>query len=87
MSYFIQIGAGAGDLDERLDFKDGFTKFVKGNLPKWNPVLSPFELSNCVPTRNQRGAVHVWVILDRRSFNAFQVLFGGIDLVLGSHSK
>ena len=29
MSYYIQIGAGAGDQDARVNFKDGFTKFVK----------------------------------------------------------
>lgn len=27
--FFIQIGAGAGDLDERAGFKDGFSKIVK----------------------------------------------------------
>ena len=32
MSYFIQIGAGAGDQDERTDYQDGFTKFVKKNI-------------------------------------------------------
>lgn len=26
---FIQIGAGAGDLDKRANFKDGFTQFIK----------------------------------------------------------
>lgn len=30
---FIQIGAGAGDLDSRANFRDGFTEFVK-KLPK-----------------------------------------------------
>jgi len=29
MSYFIQIGAGAGDQDERANYQDGFTNFVK----------------------------------------------------------
>jgi FkbM family methyltransferase len=27
--YYIQIGAGAGDLDPRANFRDGFTEFVK----------------------------------------------------------
>jgi len=39
MPYFIQIGAGAGDQDERLDFKDGFTKFVKENINNENNIL------------------------------------------------
>lgn len=30
---FIQIGAGAGDLDERANYRDGFTELVKG-LPR-----------------------------------------------------
>jgi len=30
---FIQIGAGAGDLDERANFRDGFTEIIKG-LPR-----------------------------------------------------
>jgi FkbM family methyltransferase len=30
---FIQIGAGAGDLDSRANFNDGFTHFIK-NLPR-----------------------------------------------------
>ena len=30
---FIQIGAGAGDLDKRANYRDGFTEFVKG-LPR-----------------------------------------------------
>ena len=39
MPYFIQIGAGAGDQDERLDFKDGFTKFVKEKINNENNIL------------------------------------------------
>lgn len=30
---FVQVGAGAGDLDERAHCRDGFTEFVKG-LPR-----------------------------------------------------
>jgi len=30
---FIQIGAGAGDLDKRADYRDGFTEFIK-KLPR-----------------------------------------------------
>ena len=26
---FVQLGAGSGDLDSRLNFRDGFTEFVK----------------------------------------------------------
>jgi hypothetical protein len=26
---FIQIGAGAGDLDKRANYRDGFTEFIK----------------------------------------------------------
>jgi len=29
MSYYIQIGAGAGDQDESANYKDGFTDFIK----------------------------------------------------------
>ena len=30
MTVFVQIGAGAGDRDARVNFRDGFTEFVKG---------------------------------------------------------
>jgi FkbM family methyltransferase len=30
---FIQIGSGAGDLDKRANYRDGFTEFIK-SLPK-----------------------------------------------------
>ena len=30
---FIQIGAGAGDLDKRANYRDGFTEFIK-NMPR-----------------------------------------------------
>jgi hypothetical protein len=30
---FIQIGAGAGDLDQRANCRDGFSEFIK-NLPR-----------------------------------------------------
>ena len=30
---FIQIGAGAGDLDKRANCRDGFTEFIK-KLPR-----------------------------------------------------
>ena len=30
---FIQIGAGAGDLDKRANCRDGFTEFIK-RLPR-----------------------------------------------------
>jgi len=30
---FVQIGAGAGDLDERANYRDGFTEFIK-KLPR-----------------------------------------------------
>lgn len=36
MSYFIQIGAGAGDQDERSNYKDGFTNFIKKNIRNRN---------------------------------------------------
>ena len=26
---FMQIGAGAGDLDKRSNYRDGFTEFIK----------------------------------------------------------
>lgn len=29
MAVYVQIGAGAGDRDSRVDFRDGFTEFVK----------------------------------------------------------
>jgi FkbM family methyltransferase len=35
MGIYIQIGAGAGDLDSRANFRDGFTEYVK----KLNPNL------------------------------------------------
>jgi hypothetical protein len=48
---FIQIGAGAGDLDSRASFRDGFTEYVKKIEPSQieriillepNPVNIPF---------------------------------------------
>lgn len=33
MSIYVQIGAGAGDLDIRGGYRDGFTQFVKGLDP------------------------------------------------------
>jgi len=30
---FIQVGAGAGDLDKRANYRDGFTEFIK-SLPR-----------------------------------------------------
>ena len=40
MSYYIQIGAGAGDQDPRVNFKDGFTKFIKNiKLDKNDKIL------------------------------------------------
>ena len=40
MSYYIQIGAGVGDQDARVNFKDGFTKFVKNiKLDKNDKIL------------------------------------------------
>ena len=30
---FVQLGAGAGDLDPRTFYQDGFSKFIK-SLPK-----------------------------------------------------
>ena len=40
MSYYIQIGAGAGDQDARVNFKDGFTKFIKNiKLDKNDKIL------------------------------------------------
>ena len=29
MAFYIQIGSGAGDMDSNLNFKDGFTDFIK----------------------------------------------------------
>jgi hypothetical protein len=29
MGIYIQIGAGAGDLDSRANFRDGFSEYVK----------------------------------------------------------
>jgi len=29
MAFYIQIGSGAGDMDGSLNFKDGFTNFIK----------------------------------------------------------
>lgn len=40
MSYYVQIGAGAGDQDARVNFKDGFTKFIKNiKLDKNDKIL------------------------------------------------
>ena len=43
MSYFIQIGAGVGDLDERTNFQDGFTYFVKKNVQNQNDKILVVE--------------------------------------------
>jgi hypothetical protein len=34
MGTYIQIGAGAGDLDSRANFRDGLTEYVKKLDPK-----------------------------------------------------
>jgi hypothetical protein len=31
---YVQIGSGAGDLDPRADFRDGFTEYVKNLSPQ-----------------------------------------------------
>lgn len=55
MKLYVQVGAGAGDRDSRLDFRDGFTEFVKKQdkttidkiiLIEPNPVNIP-ELTTC----------------------------------------
>jgi len=48
--FFIQIGAGAGDLDSRADYRDGFTEFIKSNslLPNDKIILvepNPLNIS------------------------------------------
>ena len=30
--YFVHLGAGVGDLDERADFRCGFTEFIKKKM-------------------------------------------------------
>lgn len=47
--YFIQVGAGAGDLDPRANFRDGFTELIKKNcLPESSHIIlvepNPFNL-------------------------------------------
>tara|TARA_B100001063_G_C16771768_1_gene562088 strand:+ start:3534 stop:4193 length:660 start_codon:yes stop_codon:yes gene_type:complete len=43
MSFFIQIGAGAGDQDERSNYEDGFTSFVKKNASNKNDKVLVVE--------------------------------------------
>jgi FkbM family methyltransferase len=53
--YFIQVGAGAGDLDPRANFRDGFTELIKKlRLPESSRIIlvepNPFnldQLKNC----------------------------------------
>jgi hypothetical protein len=53
--YFIQVGAGAGNLDPRANFRDGFTELIKKiRLPKSSRIIlvepNPFnldQLKNC----------------------------------------
>ena len=37
--YFVHLGAGAGDLDERADFRCGFTEFIKKNYNESSKVF------------------------------------------------
>ena len=37
--FFVHLGAGAGDLDERADFRCGFTEFIKKNYNENSKVF------------------------------------------------
>ena len=37
--FYIHLGAGAGDLDERADFRCGFTEFIKKNYSENSKVF------------------------------------------------
>jgi len=43
MSYFIQFGAGAGDQDERSNYQDGFTNFIKKDIQNQNNKILVVE--------------------------------------------
>lgn len=67
---FIQIGAGAGDLDKRANYRDGFTEFVK-SLPKNrikkiilvepNPINIPF-LKECWKEYSQSNIYQIGIV-------------------------
>lgn len=46
MSYFIQIGAGAGDQDVRSNYQDGFTNFIKKNIHNQNNKILIVEANS-----------------------------------------
>ena len=46
MSYFIQLGAGAGDQDERSNYQDGFTNFIKRNIQNQNNKILIVEANS-----------------------------------------
>ena len=65
MSFYIQIGAGAGDLDHSADFRDGFSNFVKNlELGTKDSVLvveaNPFNIP--ILSRSWKGYGQVRVI-------------------------
>ena len=38
--YFVQVGSGAGDLDPRANFRDGFTELIKKiRLPESSRII------------------------------------------------
>jgi FkbM family methyltransferase len=68
MSTYIQIGAGAGDLDSRSNYNDGFTKYVKNLthtvssiiLIEPNPVNIP-NLKKCWLGYTQAQVINIGV--------------------------
>jgi len=72
---FVQIGAGAGDLDSRANHRDGFSEFVKA-LPKErinhvilvepNPINIPF-LKKCWQDYPQANIVEIAIVPKKAS--------------------
>jgi hypothetical protein len=95
---FVQIGAGAGDLDERTRCKDGFTEFIK-NLPinrikkiilvEPNPVNIPF-LRECWKNYPQAHIYEIAIIpecIKNESVEFFYSLYDGPNYQVSSIKK
>ena len=56
--FYVHLGAGAGDLDERADFRCGFTEFIKKNYSENSKVFVVEANPNDAKRRRGDGAPH-----------------------------
>lgn len=82
MTIFIQIGAGAGDLDYSADFRDGFSGNVKSRVLNINDRIlvleaNPFNISTLTAAWRKYPQVEVFnlAILPTRSSKGQKIDF------------